>query len=88
MRGETREEPRCAKNVLSAMELSWGKVVRTASGGEDGARKRVRQCVLMILDAAPQPVRKVPQRSEVAEGDTWDLGPLFADAPSWESAFE
>jgi len=88
MRGETREEPRCAKNVLSAMGLSWGKVVRTASGGEDGARKRVRQCVLMILDAAPQPVRKVPQRSEVAEGDTWDLGPLFADAASWESAFE
>jgi oligoendopeptidase F len=29
----------------------------------------------------------VPHRSEVAVGDTWDLGPLYPDAASWERAF-
>jgi len=33
------------------------------------------------------PVRKVPHRSEVAAGDTWDLAPLYRDAASWELAF-
>jgi oligoendopeptidase F len=29
----------------------------------------------------------VPQRSEVAVGNTWDLAPLYPDAASWERAF-
>ena len=33
------------------------------------------------------PVRKVPHRSEVATGDTWNLAPLYPDAASWELAF-
>ena len=37
--------------------------------------------------SSPAPVRKVPHRSEVAKGDTWDLAPLFPDAASWEKAF-
>ena len=41
----------------------------------------------MLTSSSPMPVRKVPQRSEVAPGDTWDLAPLYPDAASWELAF-
>ena len=41
----------------------------------------------MVTSSSPMPVRKVPHRSEVAAGDTWDLAPLFPDAASWELAF-
>lgn len=30
---------------------------------------------------------RVPERSEVAEADTWDLRPLFAEDEAWEVAF-
>lgn len=35
----------------------------------------------------PQAARRTPARSEVAEADTWDLTPLFADAAAWEAEF-
>ena len=41
----------------------------------------------MVTSSSPKPVRKVPHRSEVAAGDTWDLAPLYPDAASWERAF-
>ena len=30
---------------------------------------------------------RLPSRSEVAPGDTWDLASLFADDAAWEAAF-
>ena len=41
----------------------------------------------MVTSSSPMPIRKVPHRSEVAAGDTWDLAPLYPDAASWELAF-
>lgn len=32
--------------------------------------------------------KKTPLRSEVAEGDTWDLSPLFESDDAWESEFQ
>ncbi|MFM8707394.1 MAG: oligoendopeptidase F, partial [Planctomycetia bacterium] len=31
-------------------------------------------------------VKRLPERREVAEGDTWDLGSLFSSAAEWEAA--
>ncbi len=42
---------------------------------------------MMVSRASSEIVRKVPHRSEVADGDTWDLSPLFPDPASWEKAF-
>jgi oligoendopeptidase F len=36
----------------------------------------------------PEPVKKLPTRSEVPASDTWDLSSLFADDKAWEKAFE
>ena len=41
-----------------------------------------------VNQAAVNKVIRLPKRSEVAVGDTWDLSDLFADDAGWETAFK
>jgi len=42
----------------------------------------------MIQAVATPAVKKVPERSEVNPGDTWDLSPLYAKEADWEKGLE
>ena len=42
----------------------------------------------MIQAVAAPAVKRVPERSEVNPGDTWDLTPLYVQEADWEKGLE
>lgn len=42
---------------------------------------------LSAVEPAGVEIKRTPLRAEVAESDTWDLTPLFADDDAWEAEF-